>query len=194
MVRLGPRLPLTRRLLVATAVELADAEGLDAVSIRRVARELNTRPMTFYSHIACKDDLLDLMADEVIGEFYVDDLPHGWDGALRAIAERAFASMLRHPWFVEAHRTCAGPKAARHIEQIGAAVASLGVDEERVGLVCVALDSFTAGVARAALPDGSGLQHPWLADGRVEASFAVGLQCLLAGLGVTYGDEARTRN
>ena len=63
---------LTREAVVACAVGLADREGLEAVSVRRVAAELNARPMSLYSFFERKDDLIDLMVDFVQGEMLVD--------------------------------------------------------------------------------------------------------------------------
>ena len=58
---------LTRAAIVAAAVAIADRDGLPAVSIRRVAGELGIRPMSIYTHVASKDDLVNLMLDEVDG-------------------------------------------------------------------------------------------------------------------------------
>src|SRR5262249_56141365 len=69
-----PKRP-TRDDIVAAAIDLADADGLQAVSIRRVAATLHTRPMGLYSHIARKDDLLDLMLDRALGEVLRDQRP-----------------------------------------------------------------------------------------------------------------------
>src|SRR5689334_10791506 len=97
-IRPAPRQPErpTREEIVAAAVGLADAEGLQAVSIRRVAAALRTRPMGLYSHIARKDDLVDLMLDRVLGEVLVDQLPADWRQALRAIAWHTRAAARRH--------------------------------------------------------------------------------------------------
>ena len=65
----------TREAIVAAATGLADTHGLDAVSIRRVAAALQTRPMDLYHYFARKDELIDLMADEVIAAAVLDELP-----------------------------------------------------------------------------------------------------------------------
>ena len=75
---------LSRADVVAAALALADAEGLEAVSIRRVAAELGVRPMALYTHIASKDDLVALMLHEMSGELLVPEpLPDDWREALQ---------------------------------------------------------------------------------------------------------------
>ena len=132
---------------MAAAIGLADTEGLSAVSIRRVAAALNTRPMSLYSHIARKDDLLDLMLDQVLGEVLVDQLPGDWRQALRAIAHRTRATARRHPWIIGAlgQRPTIGPNGLRHREQSLAAVADLDIDLFRKGALLEAVDAYTIG-------------------------------------------------
>jgi AcrR family transcriptional regulator len=127
----GPRATLTRARLVATALGIADAEGLDAVSIRRVAAQLGARPMSLYTHIASKDDLVALMLDEVSAELLVPgELPADWREALRAIARQALDAYLAHPWMLSAfgRRPPVGPNHLRRAEQSATAVAGLGID------------------------------------------------------------------
>lgn len=120
---------LTRARVVAAALALADSEGLDAVSIRRVAADLGARPMSLYTHIASKDDLVALMLDAVSGELLVPgELPDDWREALRAIARRSHAAYLAHPWMLHAlgRGPRVGPNLLRRAEQSAAAVAGLG--------------------------------------------------------------------
>ena len=65
----------TREAIVATATGLADTHGLDAVSVRKVAAALNTRPMDLYRYFTRKDELIDLMVDEVIAGALLDEIP-----------------------------------------------------------------------------------------------------------------------
>lgn len=149
--RLGPerarRSPITRDQVVAAAVELADAEGLDAVSIRRVAAALETRPMGLYSHIARKDDLLELMLDRVVGSELDGDLPAAWRAALTELARRTRAVALAHPWIVSAlgRRRSFGPSALRHAEQSLEAVAELGLEPAQARDVAAAVDTYVIG-------------------------------------------------
>ena len=128
------RTSLSREAIVAAAVAIADAEGLDAVSIRRVAADLHARAMSLYTYIERKEDLLDLMADEVAAETLVPgELPADWREATLAIARRERQTTLRHPWLVDlvTRRSAlgrVGPNMLRHSEQSIAALAGLDAD------------------------------------------------------------------
>jgi AcrR family transcriptional regulator len=127
----GRKEGLSRELVVAAAVRLADREGISAVSIRRVAGELEVRPMSLYSYFASKDDLIALMLDRVNGTLLLDDpLPSDWREALRAIARCAWEAYLEHPWMLQVFGAGArvGPNQLRRAEQSATAVATLGVD------------------------------------------------------------------
>ena len=121
--------PLSRETIVAAAIELADTEGLEAVSIRRLATKLEARPMSLYSHIERKGDLIDLMVDEVMGGSVLPEtLPSGdWRDDLRRIAQRTRENIRSHPWMIAAafRRPFIGPNALRHIDQSLAAVSEL---------------------------------------------------------------------
>ncbi|WP_262371138.1 TetR/AcrR family transcriptional regulator [Streptomyces sp. WAC01526] len=85
--------------LTAVAVELADQGGLSAVSMRQVAKELGTGQASLYRYVSGRDDLLDLMTDAVTGEIDLDVPLHGDPVEdLVALAARAKAVHLRHPW------------------------------------------------------------------------------------------------
>ncbi|WP_299958810.1 TetR/AcrR family transcriptional regulator [uncultured Modestobacter sp.] len=84
--------------MLRAAVGLADAEGVDAVSMRRLAQELGVVPMALYKHVANKDQLLDGMVDVVVGEFEPADPALDWQPAVRARVLSARRAVLRHPW------------------------------------------------------------------------------------------------
>src|SRR5262245_25957268 len=95
----GPRPAHSRAAIAAAAVRIADAEGLDAVSMRRLAAELGAGATSLYRYVARKDDLLDLMVDAVVGEGPPPAAPSGdWRADLREIAYSTRALILRHPW------------------------------------------------------------------------------------------------
>ncbi|MCM3886491.1 TetR/AcrR family transcriptional regulator [Frankia sp. R82] len=140
---------LTREEIVDAAIRIADAEGLPAVSIRRVAAVLSARPMSLYSHFDRKDDLLALMHDQVAAEILVPEpLPTDWRTALRAIAHRTRDCCLRHPWTLQTTSRWAtrlGPNALRHAEQSAAAVAGLAFPPARLIALLRAVDTYTLG-------------------------------------------------
>jgi AcrR family transcriptional regulator len=144
---------LTREAVVASAVELADREGLEAVSVRRVAAELKARPMSLYSFFERKDELVDLMLDQVLGEMLLDEVPAGdWRDALKAVLHRQIEVGRRHPWLMSAFgaRAPIGPNAARHADQSLAAVASAGMPPERALQLLRAVDIYLWGFAMLA--------------------------------------------
>ncbi len=93
------RTPLTRDRALREAIALADAEGLDAVSMRNLATRLGVVPMALYKHVANKDDLLGGMVDALIAEYAVPS-PQGtsWREGIRATILSARATLVRHPW------------------------------------------------------------------------------------------------
>lgn len=147
----APR-PLSRTTIVAAAIEIADTEGLEAVSIRRLATKLGARPMSLYSHIERKGDLIDLMVDEVMGGSVLpESLPSGnWRADLRRIAQRTRENIRSHPWMIAAafRRPFIGPNALRHIDQSLAAVSELPLPPERKRAVLLAVDTYTLGFVR----------------------------------------------
>jgi AcrR family transcriptional regulator len=114
------RAPLTRQQVVTAAIELADSGGLEAVSMRRVAQELGVEAMSLYTHVRGKEDLLDAIADAVIGLIPVDAGVADWRTSLRQMALGARGVMLRHPWAPRAieTRTAPGPAALGYINAV----------------------------------------------------------------------------
>ncbi len=110
--------PLSRELIVNAAIKLADAGGLEEVSLRKVAAELNAGPMRLYGYLETKDELLDLMLDEVYGEIALPEPGTQWRTALTQIAHGIRAAARRHPWFVDllGGRPHRGPNSLAHIE------------------------------------------------------------------------------
>lgn len=85
-----PRQPLSQDLIVDTALRVLRAEGLDAVSMRRVAQELDTGPASLYAHISNKEELLELMLDRIASEIRLPDLdPARWQEQIKEIAREA---------------------------------------------------------------------------------------------------------
>jgi AcrR family transcriptional regulator len=143
----------TREQISATALAIADAEGIEAVTMRRIATDLGAGTMTIYHYVASKADLIALMLDAIMAEQFAapEDLPaDDWRTALTAIAHRTRAMLRRHPWaltgFAGASGSgAAGPQTLRHFEQSLAAVASTGLPpEDRMDLIA-AVDDYVAG-------------------------------------------------
>jgi AcrR family transcriptional regulator len=92
------REPLTRERVLRAAVTLADREGADSLSMRRLAEQLGVVPMALYKHVANKEEMLDGMVDIVVGE--IDPPAEGtdWKTAVRQRILSARRALLRHPW------------------------------------------------------------------------------------------------
>jgi AcrR family transcriptional regulator len=113
--------PISRDAIVAAAIRLLDAEGLDALSMRRIADELGTGAASLYWHVGSKDGLLDLVFDRVIGELEVPDpVPGQWREQLKDVARAQRAISLRHPYVVRISigRIPMGPNALRYSERV----------------------------------------------------------------------------
>jgi AcrR family transcriptional regulator len=126
---------LSAEAITEAAIRIADAEGLEAVSIRRVAAELDARPMSLYDHISSKDELLFLMVEEGNRMVLVEKpLPEDWREAVTAIATRMYEMFVEHPWFVFAYlrRPSFGPNSKRLAKQMIRSTESLPLEPGEV--------------------------------------------------------------
>jgi AcrR family transcriptional regulator len=118
--RTTTRVPLTRERALATALAVADAEGIGALTMRRLARELGVEAMSLYHHVANKDDILDGMIDMVFGEIELPAPDAGWKAAMLGRARSARAALTRHPWSISLmeSRSAPGPATLRHHDAV----------------------------------------------------------------------------
>jgi AcrR family transcriptional regulator len=151
----GERKPAhTRERIAAVALQIADAEGFEAVTMRRVAAELGAGTMTLYHYVRNKRELAALMDDAVMGELLVpeDELGDDWREGLAQIARRTYRSFMRHPWtfeFIggEDDPGVGGPNALRHVEQSLTVAEKTGVDLKGQFEITALLDDFVFGHA-----------------------------------------------
>jgi len=145
------RPPRFRREQIAqVAFEIADLEGFDAVSMRRVARELGAGTMTLYSYVRTKDELVALMDDQLMGELLVseEEMARPWPVAFVAILRKTYRLRLKHPWSLTAMQTAGlGRNAARHAEQTLAALEGSPFNDEQKFMVMNVADAFVDGHA-----------------------------------------------
>jgi len=97
-VNAQPRAPLSKQRVLRAAVALADAGGVEALSMRKLAQQLGVVPMALYKHVANKDELLDGMVDVVVGEIDPPLSGTDWKTAIRRRVLSARRALLRHPW------------------------------------------------------------------------------------------------
>lgn len=116
--------------LGVAAMRIVDTEGFDALTMRRLAAELEAPTMTLYHYVRTKDELLALIHDAVMGELIVppdQEIPADWKEALAMIARRTRDAMLRHPWAqqIGSEGPSLGPNSLRHFDQSLQALAGL---------------------------------------------------------------------
>ena len=143
------RTGLSREEIGATALKIADADGFNDLSMRRIARELGAGTMSLYHYVRSKDELLALMWDAVIRELIVpdDELSGDWRDALSKLARATRRAFKNHPWIFEAmgEPALGGPNGLKHFEQSLAAVSGLKVSRrERLELVAL-MDDYVFG-------------------------------------------------
>ncbi|HKZ15723.1 MAG TPA: TetR/AcrR family transcriptional regulator C-terminal domain-containing protein [Solirubrobacterales bacterium] len=134
--------------IVAAAVRIADAEGIEAVSMRRLATELGVATMTPYTHVESKDELLDLMRDAIAAETLLPEpLPEDWRTALRAIAHRTKDAFEAHPWSLDVtpRRPRARINRLRHVEQSVSIMVRLHVDPPTGRAILMSIDDYVTG-------------------------------------------------
>lgn len=129
----GPRPAYSRAQITETAVRIADTDGLEAASMRRIAAELGTGAMSLYRYVPSRDNLIELMYDHVIGLMGVPDRPTGdWRADLTLVAHNSRATLLHHPWVsgLNRSRPTHGPNQLRLMEfALGALDVGIPIDE-----------------------------------------------------------------
>jgi AcrR family transcriptional regulator len=133
----GPRPAYSRAQITEAAIRVADAEGLEAASMRRVAAEIGAGTMSLYRYVPRREDLIELMLDAVLGELDLPDQPTGdWRADLTRLASSLRTLSLRHPWLTRLPQTrrVPGPNALRLLEFGGGTLDGydLSIDEMMV--------------------------------------------------------------
>lgn len=152
--RRGPKPRLSVDEIVRRAIELADAEGLAALSMRRVAERLGVRAMALYTYVPGKAELVDVMVDMVHGEVLrPPDVAGGWRGRLAQSARGIWALYQRHPWLLQiiTTRPVLGPNVFAQYEYQLQAVEGLGLTDLEMDAVTVLLADYVHGAARGAV-------------------------------------------
>jgi AcrR family transcriptional regulator len=114
------RVPLSRDRVLRAALVLADAGGIDSMSMRKLGEELGVEAMSLYNHVANKDDILDGIVDLVFSEIALPSGRGDWKPAMRKRAISAHEALLRHPWApsLMQSRTKPGPATLRHHDSV----------------------------------------------------------------------------
>ncbi|MFI6321801.1 TetR/AcrR family transcriptional regulator [Nonomuraea sp. NPDC050556] len=160
--------------LVRAAVALADAEGLDALSMRRVAAELGSGTTSVYRYVKNRDELLDLMVDAVRGEREVLPRSGDWRADLAAVAYGQRDLMLRHPWLgtLLSTRPALGPHSLRHLDHALAVAESLTGDPTRAANVIGLIGDYVLGAVSRELAENEAHRRTGQSEDEWRASVA----------------------
>jgi AcrR family transcriptional regulator len=162
----GPKPGLTVERVVAAAIELADAEGLEALSMRRVADRLGVGTMSLYTYVPAKAELLDVMLDTVLAEEARPDGAGGWRAGLERRAREDWALYHRHPWVLQISpaRPLLGPNETELFEATLSAVAGTGLSGAEMVLAVSLVAEYTRGAAQNAVGAALAEQRTGISD------------------------------
>jgi AcrR family transcriptional regulator len=146
-----PQPDLSRERIVQAAIAIADTEGMSALSMRRVATDLDVATMSLYRYVHSKDDLVLFMIDEAMGEEALPETPpEGWRARLELAARLQWRLFRRHRWLASAislTRPQLAPNAMAHTEWVLRALAGLGLDPSTMLHAHIMLFSYARGLA-----------------------------------------------
>jgi DNA-binding transcriptional regulator YhcF (GntR family) len=157
---------LTREDVVRTAMAIADAEGSGALSMRRVATELEVATMSLYRHVPSKDELVERMIDAAFGDHrFTEPPPADWFDAVEAGARRLWEIYRRHPWaaaVMSLTRPQVTPNVLAYSEWAMSALHAAGFEPRRIFQVHLAVFSYVRGLAVSLEPEAAAEQETGL--------------------------------
>ncbi|GAB2996022.1 TetR/AcrR family transcriptional regulator C-terminal domain-containing protein [Streptomyces pseudoechinosporeus] len=136
----GPTPVYSRAKITEAAVRIADAEGLEAATMRRIAAEIGAGVMSLYRYVPSREDLVELMADQVMGEIDVTAMPSGdWRADLTRYADGLRTMWMRHPWIATVQRSLPsfGPNQLLLVERLMGVLDAFVSIDENLGLVAL---------------------------------------------------------
>lgn len=176
----GPRVRLNRDRVLRVAVELADRIGAEALTMRRLAEQLDVVPMALYKHVAGREELLDGMVDTIVREIEIelerDAEPPGreWKQAVRRRVLAARRTFQRHPWSrrVIESRTTKTPAVLDYIERFIAILLAAGLSTDLAHHVMHAIGGRMWGFTQELFDDSEDAHHGSAAAGAAPAQAA----------------------
>lgn len=147
---------LSHESVARAAVAVADADGLDAVTMRKVAGSLGVGTMSLYRYVASREELVDLMVDQVLGELAMPESAVGWRAVLTELARQTRALVRRHPWMATAGpgtRSALGPNALRWLEESLSRLDRPGLTIDQLLDMDATVRAFVVGLVQAELAD-----------------------------------------
>ncbi|MQA07830.1 MAG: TetR family transcriptional regulator [Pseudonocardiaceae bacterium] len=164
----GPKPGLTLDRIVETAISVADTDGLDALSMRRVARELGVGTMSLYRYVPGRAELLVLMLERVSDPSEDIDEAKGrdWRGILAVSARGTRRVYLEHPWLLQVNwtRPVFGPNVLAGVEFMIAGLANVGLDDQERISVMMAIDGYVTGTVRTQVQYASAAEESGVSD------------------------------
>ena len=166
------RTPLSRERVLRAAIRLADKRGVEALSMRKLGRELGVEAMSLYEHVANKDAILDGIVEMVVSEIGLPGAGVDWKAAMRRRAMSVHAVLLRHPWAstLMESRMNLGPARVRYADAVLGTLRSAGFGIEIAYNAFLAIDSYVYGFTLQEV------NWPFEAEERAEAVAAVRAQ------------------
>ncbi len=145
----GPRRRLTRDRVVRAALEVADADGIGALTMRRLGQDLGVEAMSLYNHVANKEDLLDAMVDAVFDEIRLPVPGQDWRTAMTERARSARSVLHAHPWatVLMDSRLAPGPATLRHHDAVIGTLRTSGFPVDLAAHAISVIDSYLYGFA-----------------------------------------------
>ena len=145
-----PRAPLNRERVLSAAISLADDEGIEALTMRRLGERLGVEAMSLYNHVANKEDLMVCMGDMILAEIELPAEDVDWKTGMRRRAVSARDVFVRHPWAVVLVDTRAhpGPAALRYADSVLGSLMRAGFTANMAARAFWVLDSYVYGSAR----------------------------------------------
>jgi AcrR family transcriptional regulator len=164
----GPKPALTVERIVRVAIDMADAEGLTAMSMRRIATALGVGAMSLYRYVPNKSVLVDLMIDEVHREDVdaAEKVTGDWRERLEAFSRQEWALYLRHPWVLQVPqgRPMLGPNAMASTDIALRAVDGIGLTEDEMLAAVVTVSAFVSGLAKTVIEADQAAERTGIAD------------------------------
>jgi AcrR family transcriptional regulator len=167
---------LSREEIVDAAIAIADADGAEAISMRRIAQVLRSGTMSLYWHVTSKEHLLDLMLDVIEAEVTVPDVTDGWRSYLQQRARSEREMLLRHRWVMDfiGGRPTLGPNTILGLERALTAIEGLGLDTATALNVLSTVGTYVMGAVLRELREARAQRDTERAN-LDEAEFAAGM-------------------
>jgi len=188
----------TREQIADAALRIADQEGFEAVTMKRIAAELGAGTMTLYYYVRNKTDVIALMHDAMLADALVpdDDLRGDWRTAITAVARRSRQVLMAHPWSLASLTEAQfGPNAMRHFEQSLAAVAGTGLPAAARFELIATVDDYVSGNAMHTVEALTRAKAAEADPAMVEAAISYGIAQIQSGdfpqLSAIYAESAQ---